>query len=175
VTDGRNNRGGVSTLVGVATAIILSIATPVWAAPDADPANEFVHGVTVTMDQARVMRLPARVSTIVIGNPLIADATVQSGGIIVLTGKGIGSTNLIALDNRGEQLLSTSLRVRPQSQNIVRVYRGIERETYSCTPSCERTVAVGDTSPYFDAAINQSGNRSAASSAASGAAAAPAR
>ena len=35
--------------------------------------------VTVSIDSARVMKLPERVATIVIGNPLIADATLQSG------------------------------------------------------------------------------------------------
>ena len=48
------------------------------------------------------MRLPERVATIVIGNPLIADATLQSGGILVLTGKGYGATNLLALDRVGQ-------------------------------------------------------------------------
>uniref|UniRef100_UPI001954A29A pilus assembly protein N-terminal domain-containing protein n=1 Tax=Proteus mirabilis TaxID=584 RepID=UPI001954A29A len=86
------------------------------------------HGLTVTMDQARIVRLPPRVSTLVIGNPLIADATVQTGGLMVLTGKGIGSTNLIALDARGEQLMAVQIRVRPQNDAVVQVYRGVERE-----------------------------------------------
>ena len=54
--------------------------------------------LTINADQAEVMQLPDRVATIVIGNPLIADATLQSGGILVVTGKGYGATNLLALD-----------------------------------------------------------------------------
>ena len=117
-------------------------ATEMPAAPTA--ADMVTHGLTVTMDQARVVRLPARVATLVIGNPLIADAAVQNGGLMVLTGKGIGSTNLIALDARGEQLMSVQIRVRPQNDAVVQVYRGVERETYSCTPTCERTVAIAN-------------------------------
>ena len=47
------------------------------------------------------MRLPTGVATIVIGNPLIADASLQPGGLLVITGKGYGSTNLLALDRSG--------------------------------------------------------------------------
>lgn len=138
-------------------------ATELPAAPTA--ADLVTHGLTVTMDQARVVRLPARVATLVVGNPLIADATVQNGGLMVLTGKGIGSTNLIALDARGEQLMSVQIRVRPQNDAVVQVYRGIERETYSCTPTCERTVAIGDSKPFFDAALGNIRSRDGAASA----------
>ena len=47
------------------------------------------------------MKLPEKVSTIVVGNPLIADVAVQSGGLVVVTGKGYGTTNLIVLDRAG--------------------------------------------------------------------------
>ncbi|WP_439572261.1 pilus assembly protein N-terminal domain-containing protein [Phreatobacter sp.] len=123
------------------------------------------QGVTVTMDQARIMRLPGRVATIVIGNPLIADATVQAGGLMVLTGKAIGSTNLIALDARGEQLMSMQIRVRPQTDSVVQVYRGTDRETYSCSPICERSMAVGDSKEFFDTALGQVRSRDGAASA----------
>ena len=54
------------------------------AAPDPDR-------IAVYVDQAKLVKLPAKVSTIVVGNPLIADVTLQSGGIIVVTGKGYGA------------------------------------------------------------------------------------
>lgn len=140
----------------------LAAAPP--SAHQAAVADMLAHGLTVTMDQARIVRLPARVTTLVIGNPLIADATVQTGGLMVLTGKSIGSTNLIALDQRGEQLMSVQIRVRPQNDAVVQVYRGIERETYSCTPNCERTIAIGDSKPFFDTALGNSRSRDGAAS-----------
>ena len=143
------------------TAAHAQAPAPGTPAVEADLAT---HGLTVTMDQARIMRMPPRVATLVIGNPLIADATVQAGGLMVLTGKAIGSTNLIALDNRGEQLMSVQIRVRPQNDAVVQVYRGVERETYSCTPTCERTMAVGDSKAFFDTALGQSRARDGAAS-----------
>ncbi len=42
--------------------------------------------ISVSVDEAKIMKLPDRVATIVIGNPLIADAALQGGGNLVLTG-----------------------------------------------------------------------------------------
>ena len=83
---------------------------------------------TVVLDQAKVLKIPDRTTTVVVGNPLIADIAMQSGGMIVVTGKGYGITNLIALDTRGATLMEQSIEVRGPSDQIVVVYRGTERE-----------------------------------------------
>lgn len=47
--------------------------------------------LTVNLDQAAVVKMPERVTTLIIGNPLIADVSLQTGGIMVVTGKGSAS------------------------------------------------------------------------------------
>src|SRR5438477_10999912 len=118
----------------------------------------------VVLDQATLMKLPEKVSTIVVGNPLIADVAVQSGGLIVVTGKGFGTTNLIALDRAGVVLMERSIVVRGPGGPTVQVYRGANRETYSCTPDCERRITLGDSVDYFSATIGQSDARNGAAS-----------
>src|SRR4051812_23418095 len=113
----------------------------------------------VVLDQASLMKLPDKVSTIVVGNPMIADIAIQSGGLVVVTGKGFGSTNLIALDRAGTVLMERSVLVRGASDRAIQVYRGMERETYSCMPDCERRITLGDSAPYFAATIDQAENR----------------
>ena len=120
--------------------------------------------VTVVLDQAQMMQLPDRVATIVIGNPLIADITLQAGGNMVVTGKGYGSTNMIVLDRAGATLLSKTIQVVGPRDAVV-VYRGIDRESYSCAPYCERRITLGDAPPYFDAALGQAGARTSQASA----------
>jgi hypothetical protein len=115
--------------------------------------------IPVMLDQARVLKLPGNVATLVVGNPLIADATVQPGGILVLTGKGYGVTNLIALDVNGRVLVDHLIEVQGAPDTVV-VYRGIERESYSCTPFCDRRVTLGDTPDYFDKTLKQTTDRS---------------
>ena len=121
--------------------------------------------VSVSVDEARIMKLPDRVATIVIGNPLIADAALQGGGVLVLTGKGFGSTNMLALDRAGKVVMDTTIQVvGPASRDLVVVYKGIERESYSCAPECERRLTLGDSAPYFGGILAQSGSRSSGSS-----------
>jgi len=116
--------------------------------------------VTVNIDSARVIKLPERVATIVIGNPLIADATLQSGGILIVTGKGFGSTNMLALDRSGRTVMDTTVQVlSPKTVDLVLVYKGVERESYSCAPDCERRITLGDSPAYFNATLAQSGSR----------------
>jgi len=110
--------------------------------------------IAVVLDQARLVKLPDRVSTIVIGNPVIADAAVQAGGWMVITGKGYGLTNIIALDRSGAILLEKTVEVQGPRDTVV-VYRGIDRETYSCTPDCERRLTLGDAQAFFAATAGQ--------------------
>jgi len=120
--------------------------------------------VSVSVDEARIMKLPDNVATIVIGNPLIADASLQPGGLLVVTGKGYGSTNLIVLDRAGAVLMERSIVVRGANGQTVSVYRGMERETFSCTPDCERRITLGDSAAFFAAAAGQAEARNAQSS-----------
>ena len=113
----------------------------------------------IELDQATIMKLPEKVSTIVVGNPLIADASLQPGGLMVLTGKGYGLTNFIVLDRGGAVLMEKSIEVQGPRERVVVVYRGIERETYSCAPNCERRITLGDSPAYFNIAVNQTVTR----------------
>jgi hypothetical protein len=116
---------------------------------------------TIRVDQAKLLKLPERVATIVIGNPLIADATLQSGGLLVITGKGYGATNLMALDRGGQVLMEKSVRVLgPGGKDVVVVYKGIDRETYSCGRDCLPRITLGDSTAYFNAALAATGTRS---------------
>lgn len=151
-------------LRALATAILLWPAACLAAA---DPDR-----IAVYVDQAKLVKLPAKVSTIVVGNPLIADVTLQSGGIVVVTGKGYGATNFIAMDRNGEVLVDRQIQVEGPTDQLVTVYRGVERESYSCMPICQRRVTLGDGTTYFRAAIDQAGSLS---SQASGSAAAAAK
>jgi len=111
--------------------------------------------INVFLDEAKLVKMPEKIATIVIGNPAIADATIQAGGMMVLTGKGYGMTNVIALDRSGSVLMDRSVQVQGPRGDVVVVFRGLERESYSCTPQCERRVTLGDGQPYFDLSSTQ--------------------
>ena len=131
----------------------------VWALLAAAIASSArAEDVNINVDQARLLNLPDRVATIVIGNPLIADATLQSGGLLVVTGKGYGSTNLLALDRKGQVIMSKTVRVvGPASDDLVVVYRGVDRESYSCAPECQPRITLGDSRSYFSDTLAREG------------------
>jgi hypothetical protein len=136
-------------VVASAVALFAMLAAPASAAP-----------FTVNVDQAHIMRLPDKVATIVIGNPLIADASLQSGGILVVTGKSFGSTNMLALDRAGKTILDTTIQVMgPPGGDLVVVYRGVDRESYSCTPECAPRITLGDNTKFFGDTMTQAGSR----------------
>ncbi len=115
--------------------------------------------IIILLDQARVVKLPDRAATIVVGNPLIADMTVQPGGIAVITGKGYGATNFIIMDHGGAVLTEKTVEVKGPTDRTVVVYRGLNRETYSCQPNCERRITLGDTPDYFDKTLAETVTR----------------
>jgi Flp pilus assembly secretin CpaC len=127
----------------------------------AEPSGD---AIAVNVDQAKLVKLPTRVATIVVGNPLIADVTLQTGGILVVTGKGYGATNFIAMDRAGEILVDRVIQVEGPTDRLVTVYRGVERESYSCMPVCQRRVTLGDGENYFKSAIEQAGSLSSQAS-----------
>ncbi len=122
-----------------AAILALGVATPALASDDA---------ITLMLDRATVIKAPAKTVMVVIGNPAIADVSVQKNGVLVLTGKAFGETNLLAIDEQGQLVSESWLRVQASNRNMV-VYRGGEPETYSCTPNCQPTIALGDSDKHF--------------------------
>jgi hypothetical protein len=104
----------------------------------------------ITVDQAQVAKLPADTATVIIGNPAIADVTtLKNGAGMVVTGKGYGQTNLIALDLQGNLLDEKQIHVEPTSKVLV-VQRGNTRESYSCDPVCMPSAVLGDDTTVFN-------------------------
>lgn len=142
---------------------IIVMASTLWISPAfADGAD---GSLGLVLDQAKLVKLPERVATIVIGNPLIADASLQPDGLMVMTGKGYGTTNLIALDRKGHVLLERRVQVNGPSLDTVVVYKGVNRETYSCTPICAPSATPGDFQQFFTQSLAQTTARNAQASA----------
>jgi hypothetical protein len=154
----RGHRPLLFPLLGSLALALTAVALP-KAALAASPLLESPvrEPITVRLDQAKLLKLPERTATLVIGNPLIADAAVQPGGIAVITAKSYGMTNLVALDRVGTPLGEYPIQVMGPGDTTVVIYRGMERETHSCTPVCERRITLGDSVAFFGANLNSLG------------------
>jgi len=126
-------------------AILASLMAPalllITALPAAAGGRDLVN---VTVDRARIARIPEKTQTLVIGQPGIADVTMlKNSGMGVITGKSFGETNLIALDGEGNMLGEWIIRVGAEKADLL-VQNGMNRESYICAPNCLPTVELSD-------------------------------
>ncbi len=148
----RRHMGSAGGRAGLA-AVLAAVACLVAASPA--PALTKGETVTVAADQARLVRLPAGAQTVIVGNPAIADVSLQRNGILVVTGKSFGTTNLIALDASGNVLAESLIQVEEPASTVVTVLRGTARESLSCTPNCQPMLTLGDEMTYFTERADQ--------------------
>lgn len=124
-----------------ALAILSVLATSVAALAESAP-------VTVKVNMARILRINAPASTVIIGNPGIADAAIQDPQTLVLTGKSYGQTNLIVLDTQGNPIADTMIEVVQEQTGLVTVYLGERRTSLACEPVCQPIIMLGDDKAY---------------------------
>jgi len=128
---------------------VAALALPTLASSGAASAGE-AQNYKVELNKTEILRLPGSAASIIIGNPQIADVTVQSVDTLFVVGRGYGETNLIILDNNGQKLFDANLQVvNSLSKHGVRLYKATERETYSCLPYCGPSPVLGDASQFI--------------------------
>lgn len=99
----------------------------------------------VEINKTEILRLPSPAASIIIGNPQIADVTVQASDLLFVVGRGFGETNLIILDASGNTMMDADLQVvNSLPSHGVRLYNGTARQTYSCIPYCGPSPVLGD-------------------------------
>lgn len=126
-------------------------------ASDGQPAKTQAteESIFVSLDRARLMKMASPASTIIVGNPMIADVAVKDARTLVITGKSIGTTNLIAVDEQGNQLADAVIHVKVDTSSTATIYRGSGSHTYTCNPECSATPAYGDNDKHFKTITSQ--------------------
>ena len=104
--------------------------------------------IQVNVNMARVLRISAPAATVIVGNPGIADVTIQDPQTLILTGKSFGQTNLVVLDSFGEPIVDTLVEVAQMQAGVMTVYQGQLRTTLACAPVCQPTVMLGDDNTF---------------------------
>jgi hypothetical protein len=118
------------------------------------PAFAASAPVNVRVNMARILRIDAPAATVIVGNPGVADVTIQDPQTLVLTGKSFGQTNLIILDGNGNPIADTMIEVTRDIADVVTVYNGAARQSYSCEPECQSMVMLGDDAAYTKGLID---------------------
>lgn len=140
--DAKAPKLGTSRSLAISLLYIGALATTLSTASAAD--------LIVRYDQSQLLRLPRPASEIIVGNPSIADATLQDGNLLVVTGKTFGITNIIALDAQHNIIQDQRVLVERDDRKTVNLMKGTQRYTYACTPNCEPTLTIGDERKFFE-------------------------
>jgi hypothetical protein len=112
-------------------------------------AGAFADGVSVPMDEVRLVAFSQPVTTVYVGNPVIADVTMIDAQHAFLLGKTFGETNLIALGANGKQISNEHVVVFGRRMGAVTLNRGAQTYNYTCTPlHCETQPVPGDPNDY---------------------------
>lgn len=113
----------------------------------------------IEVDEAEIFPLSEPPATVIIGNPLVADATVHHGNLLVILGKNYGTTNVIVLDRDSREIANLALNVVTSGTHEVSLFQGSARTTLNCAPICEAELNVGDAALQFDRIQTQIGTK----------------
>jgi hypothetical protein len=74
----------------------------------------------------------------------------------VLTGKSYGRTNLIILNAAGDPIADTMIQVTQETDRVVTMYVGDQRQSYNCQPICQAVIMMGDSAAFTGETVGSS-------------------
>jgi Flp pilus assembly secretin CpaC len=95
------------------------------------------QAVSLEIDQSKPLHFNSPVTGVVVGNAGIADVIVHDPKTLFVIGKSVGTTHVLAVDQRGRTVFSGTVAVSAaQVQNLLTVQRGRELSTSVCDARC---------------------------------------
>ena len=110
------------------------------AATFASSASAQSRNLTVEIDRAQRVQLNGAATSVVVGNPQIADVTVVDANTLFVIGKGYGVTEVVAVDAIGRTLFQGEVAVTAGSTGAVRVWRGGQATEMACAQTCAPSI-----------------------------------
>jgi Flp pilus assembly secretin CpaC len=114
------------------------------------------ENLEIPLDQVHVLAFKTPVKTVFVGNPVIADITVIDPTHVFILGKNFGTTNVVALDDKGQEFFNEQVTVLDRPGSIVTVQHGIGKSTLNCNAlRCEVAPTPGDENVPYDLLTGQ--------------------
>lgn len=134
----------------------LSVLALALVAVLAAPSIESMAAEQIKLITSRTsyMRMDEPPGTIVVGNPSIADVTVN-GRQMFIHGRNYGNTNIMIFDAKGNLAREFEVTVEDIEDNRVTAFKGGFAETYACIDDCVPMLKAGDSLEYFKAVTKQ--------------------
>ena len=114
---------------------VVAAAAVLWLAGIAPAAAG--ESFAVRLDKVEVLRLDEPASIVVVGNPEVADVTVENPRLLFVIGRAPGETNLMVFDPEGVEIANYEVVVVGERERHVTVNRNtVALTTFSCDPRC---------------------------------------
>ena len=112
--------------------------------------------ITMSANEVRIVTFKRPVKTVFVANPLVADVTIIDSSRAFLQGKNLGTTQVIALDERGQEAFNDKVTVLSEPGNMVTLQRGKSQSTLSCIDErCQTAPLIGDAAEPFEQTMAQ--------------------
>ena len=119
--------------------------------PAASAQQRSGEPIHVTMNKAAILRLAGQAQNVIIGDPRIADITVENRSMLVLFGRSPGETNLIVLNAQQREILSVPIVVTAENDRHVSVVAmtksGYTEVVYNCAERCIKMAPQSGAAP----------------------------
>lgn len=109
----------------------------------ATPALAQSRPLSVEIDHTARLNLRGAASSVVVGNPQIADVTVVDEHTLFISGRGFGVTEVVVLDGMGRTIYQSEVVVSAPSSGQVRVWRGSTVTDMACSTTCAPALRGG--------------------------------
>ncbi len=113
-------------------------------------STAMADGLNINWREARVVRLAKPATSVIIGDPTVADVTLDTPNTVIVFGKTPGETNILVLAGDQELLLDWPVVVSPVSARHVSVLNAVAPDAptevlYACgTERCSRVLSPTD-------------------------------
>jgi hypothetical protein len=128
----------------------LLVLVPILAAMAVASAAAMADGLNLNWREARIVKLAKPATSVVIGDPTVADVTLDTPDTLIIFGKTPGVTNMMVLSGNQELLLDWPVVVSPVTSRHVSIVNAMGTEApsevlYACgTERCTRVLSPTD-------------------------------
>jgi len=130
----------------------LWVLVPMLAAMAVSSAAAMADGLNLNWREARVVKLAKPATSVVVGDPTVADVTLDTPDTVIIFGKTPGETNILVLAGNQELLLDWPVVVSPVTARHVSILNATAGTSptevlYACgTERCTRVLSPTDVS-----------------------------
>lgn len=134
-------------LISVVAAMSLLASDLAFAAPNVTSSNDFYAAlgggtISVEINKGTTIHLSAAAASVAVADPSIADVQVISPRLIMVAGRGVGETSVIAVDNKDNVILQSTINVTHNLSRLDRALKEMNPDSKVSVTSADNAIVL---------------------------------